>query len=112
MYNITMAKKRTPEQEALSRAKKMPEKKGFIGWRMAWAWGDCPFKWGVFTDWTGITLDIGKAKDPLRAASDVPSAQFGFTFATKPFSIICFWRQKLLFWIGDWEWKKGLKPGA
>ncbi len=105
-----MVKKRTPEYEAIRVAKKLPERKRFIGWRMAWAWGDWPFKWGFFTNWTSFTLDLGKPKKKFYGP-EVPESKFGFTFATRPFSIICFWEGERRFWIGDREWKKGLPDG-
>jgi hypothetical protein len=102
-----MAKKRTPEQEAIRAAKKRPEKRFHFSRRMSWGWGDRPCKWGFFTNWTSFTIDIGEPKVKFHGP-EVPESKFGFTVATRPFSIICFWERKRLFWIGDWEWKKGL----
>ena len=102
-----MNKKRTPEQEAISRAKKLPDRKGFVGWRMAWGRGSWPFRWGFFTNWTNFVISLG-GPTVQGHIPDVPKSKFEFTFETRPFGIICFWKQKRLFWIGDWEWKKSL----
>lgn len=106
-YNVIMAKKRTPQQEAISRAKRLPERKRFIGWRMVWAHGKWPCRWGLFTNWTSFTIDIGEPKVKFYGP-DVPESKFGFRFAIRPFGVLCFWERKRLFWIGDWEWKKSL----
>lgn len=100
-----MAKKRTPEQEAIRRAMKMPDRRAFSSRYMSWAYGAWPCRWGVFSDWTSFSISFeGKAH-----GAPVPGTGFVFKFGVRPFSIICFWEEKRIFWVGDWEWKRGLR---
>ncbi len=105
-----MAKKRTPEQEALSRAKKMPERKRFMSRKMAWAKGDRPVNWSFFTNWRGFCLSIGE----LEGASEketAPQPKFLVSLDWRPFGFVIWWRSRRLVWVGDWEWKKALRNG-
>lgn len=102
-----MAKKRTPEQEAISRANRKRERKAFCSRRMAWARGDWPVKWGFFTNWRGFTISFG-ATVVTSAGEVAPNPVFTITLDWHPFGFSIFWRDKRLVWIGDWEWKKGL----
>ncbi len=100
-----MAKKRTPEQEAISRAKKLPERNRFASRKMAWAFGD---GWGFFTDWTSVSASVGEVGG--RSEKEVcPMPVFLLSFGVAPFSVSVFWRDERLVWIGDWEWKTGLR---
>ena len=110
MYNTTMAKKRTPEQEALSRAKHMPERKWFVGRRMAWAKGVCPAKWSFFTNWRGFSLSIGDMEGATEKET-APQPKFLVVLDWRPFGFSVFWHGKHIIWIGDWEWKKVLRNG-
>lgn len=107
MYNCGMVKKRTPQQEALSRAKKMPERRFFLSKRMCYGRGSRPCKWSFFTNWTGFTISLGEPKVKYYG-QETPESRFLFEFATRPFSIMCFWERKRILWLGDWEWKKSL----
>ena len=103
-----MAKKRTPEQEAISRAKKLPERKGFVGRRMAWGRGDRPFKWGFFTDWRCLSFSIGEMEGAT-AKETAPQPKFLVALDRQPFGFSIFWHGKRIVWIGDREWKKALR---
>ncbi len=105
-----MAKKLNPQYEAIRAAKAIPEKRFHISKRMSWAKGQWPTRWMYFTNWTSLTLDIGENKKSQHG-STVPTAQFVFRFATRPFSTICFWGNERLFWFGDQTWKKALRKG-
>lgn len=102
-----MAKKRTPEQEAISRAKKLPERKFFISRQMAWGRGNWPVEWGFFTNWRGFTFSVGAAV-VMSVGEVAPNPVLTVTLDWRPFGFSIFWRNKRLVWIGDWEWKKGL----
>ena len=103
-----MAKTRTPEQEAISRAKKQPERKGFASRKMAWAFGDRWFPWGFFTDWTSFSVSVGQVGGRSEKET-CPMPVFLFSFGVAPFSVSVFWCNKRLIWIGDWGWKKGMR---
>lgn len=100
-----MTKKRTPEQEAISRAKKMPERKGFIGRRMAWGQGGRPFKWGFWTNWSGFSLSIGEMEG-VTEKETAPQPKFLIAVDRRPFGCSIYWYKKHIVWIGDWEWKR------
>ncbi len=102
-----MVKERTPEQEAISRAKKMPERKWFVGRRMAWGQGDRPTKWSFFTNWSGFCLSIGEMEGAT-AKETAPQPKVLVTLDWRPFGFSIFWYGKHIVWIGDWEWKKSL----
>lgn len=87
--------------------KDIPERRWFLSRRMLWASGKWPTKWGfLINDW-GFGFHFGEPKIKFHN-SDLPEPQFSFRFDLKPFSMIAFWGQKRLFWIGDWAWKKSL----
>ena len=102
-----MAKERTPEQEVISRALKLPERKGFIGRRMAWRHGSWPFKWGFFTNWRGFNLSLGSIEE-ISEKNLTPKPVLNVSLDWRPFAFIIFWRGNRRVWIGDWEWKKSL----
>lgn len=105
-----MAKKRTPEQEAISRAKKQLERKNFASRKMVWAFVDRWFPGGFFTDWTSMSVSVGEVGD--RVDKEVcPMPVFLFSFGVAPFSVNVFWRNKRIMWLGDWEWKRSLRNG-
>jgi len=99
-----MAKKRTPEQEAIRAAKKLPERRACFSRRMCWGWGHWPCKWGVFTNWRTFSLNIGE----LAGASDkevVPKPKVLVSLDWRPFDFSVFWYGRHVIWIGGWEWK-------
>lgn len=102
-----MAKERTPEQEALSRANRLPERKWFIGRRMAWAKGTRPIKWSFFTNWRGFSLSFGDVES-VSDNDTAPKAIFLMSLDWRPFGFVIWWRSERLVWVGDWEWKKSL----
>lgn len=110
VYGLAMAKKRTPEQEALRRAFDEPERRWFANRNMVWAFGMWPCRWGFFFDWKSLTIDVGEYTDGP-ANQSWTRYILGITFSVWPFAIICFWKQKRIFWIGDWAWKRRLFKG-
>ena len=105
-----MVKKQTPEQETISRAKKLPERKWFVGRRMAWAWKNWPVKWAFFTNWSGFSLSIGEMERATKKET-APQPKFLVSLARRPFDFSIFWYGKHIVWIGDREWKKSLRSG-
>ena len=105
-----MAKKRTPEQEAISRAKKLPERRAFCSRRMAWVHGKRPFKWSFFTNWRGFSLSMGEVEGASEKET-APQPKVLVSLDWRPFGFVIWWRGERLVWIGDWEWKKSLRNG-
>lgn len=104
-----MSKKTTPEQEAIRAALRQPERRAFFSRRFSWGFGMWPCRWGFFFDWKSLTINFGEGES--HHGSSVPTHKFGITFTVWPFCILCFWKEKRIFWIGDREWKKGLFKG-
>jgi hypothetical protein len=77
---------------------------------MAWARGDRPAKWSVFTNWRGFCLSIGELEGAT-AKETAPQPKFLMELNQRPFGFSIFWYGKRLVWIGDWEWKKALRSG-
>jgi len=96
-----MAKKRTPEQEAIRVAQRRPERKWFVSRRLCWVFRQ---HWGFSIDWSGFSLSIG----PIEG-TDHPKSVFLVHLGWRPFAFDIFWRSECIVWIGDWEWKKGLR---
>ena len=103
-----MAKKHSPEFEAIRVAMRRPEKKRFISRRMAWARGDWPVHWSCFTNWRGFSLNVG-AVEKLSDGDTAPKSVLLVSLDWRPFGFVIWWRSKRLVWIGDWEWKKALR---
>ena len=100
-----MVKARTAEQEAIRAAQRRPEKKWFANRRMAWGFFE---GWSFFTDWTSMSVSVGQVGG--RAEKETaPMPVFLFSFGITPIYASMFWRNKHIFWIGDWEWKRGLR---
>jgi len=103
-------KKRSPEFEAIRVAMRRPERKWFVGRRMAWAKGTRPVKWSFFTNWRGFSIGIG-AVEKVSDGDTAPKAVFQVSLDWRPFGFVIWWRSKRLVWIGDWEWKAVLRNG-
>lgn len=101
-------KKRTPEQEAISRAKKAPERKWFASRRMAWANFTWPGKWGFWTNYNEVAFDAGTPRYKFHGP-EVPEAVLGLNFRVWPPRLVLFWHRKRVLWLGDREWKRGLR---
>jgi len=75
---------------------------------MMWAHGSRPFRWSFFTNLHGFTLDLGRPKNKVHGET-ISESKFTLDLHTHPFGLLCFWKTRRLFWIGDWEWKRALK---
>lgn len=105
-----MVKERSTQQDAIRAAWNKPEKHFHFSRRMIWSHGKRPFKWGFFLGGGVLAIDIGELKNRFNGP-EMPESQLTFSITVRPFGIICFWEQKRILWIGDWEWKKGLRSG-
>jgi hypothetical protein len=105
-----MAKKRSPEFEAIRVAMKRPERRAFCSRRMCWAKGKWPCKWTFFTNWRGFSLGLGHV-ERLSAGDTAPKSVLQVSLDWRPFGFMIYWRSKRIVWIGDWEWKKSLREG-
>ncbi len=105
-----MVNKDSDQSKALRAAWDKPEKFFHFSRRMIWGHGKWPLKWGFFFGGGAIAIDIGEPKNRVNG-SEVPESQLTLSATARPFGIICFWGQKRILWIGDREWKKGLRSG-
>ena len=102
-----MAKKLSPEFEAIRVAMKRPERSFFISRRMCWGRGKRPCEWGFFTNWRGFSINLG-AVESVSDGDTASKSVLLISLDWYPFGFVIWWRSKRLIWIGDWEWKKAL----
>ncbi len=101
-----MAKKeKTPEHEAVARARRKPERWWHMNRHTAWVNGET---WGFFTNYRGFSFACGCPKVKFHG-DEVPESQFNVTFDWRPFRLVAFWQIKRILWVEDWEWKKHLR---
>jgi len=72
--------------------------RGHAGW---------PCRWGFFTDWNVLAIDIGKPKNKLYAP-ETPEPQLQINMRIWPPRLVVFWHVKRIIWLGDWAWKTAL----
>lgn len=99
-----MAKKPTPQQEAIRRAMNQPDRKWFVSRSMFWFdWGEFEF----FTDYNLVCMAWGKPM-PKFHSDECPETAWTVSFRFWKPMLIVFKHLDRKIWLGDWAWKKGL----
>ena len=100
-----MAKKRTAEQEAMRTASKLPEKRFFMSRRICWAFGKRPFKWGFFTNYNEVSIDVGNPPYQYHRG-DIPESAWSIWFRAWPPKLIVFKHNELIVYTGEKKWNR------
>ena len=94
-----MAKKqKTPEQLAISKALRQPERRWKMNRNCAWVFAGT---WSFFTNYKGFSLAVGDVAPRAKAHGDeVPEYVLGVTLDVRPYRVLLFWRGKRRIWRG------------
>ena len=102
-----MAKKqKTPEQLAVSKALKQPERRWKINRNCAWYFSK---NWSAFTNYRGFSLGLLGENFPKVHGPEVPEDKLCMTLEFRPFKFLVFYKDKRRIWWGDKEWKRCLR---
>lgn len=99
MLWCAMAKKqKTPEQLALSKALRQPERRWRMNRNCAWYFSK---RWAFFTNYTGLSLSVGDAAPRAKVhGAEVPEYVLGVSLDVRPCRFLLFWRGKRRIWWG------------
>lgn len=85
-------KKRTPEQEAIRKAMRKPERWWNCNRHCAWVHRQ---GWGFFTNWRGFSFSAGKPKEKFYGP-EVPESMIQITLDIRPFRFLVYWGNRRL----------------